>query len=287
MMESSSPSGAARLHRPNSILCYLMSAGMMISAVGCGTTRWSDTTRTGTEQLVLTGAIEQSVSEISFDVLRGQKVFLDAQYLDTVIDKGYLVSTIRQQMVAQGVILKSDVKEADYVIEARAMTGTNRQDLLFGVPQTSLPNLNVPGVPSQIPELSFAKSTTQKGVAKIAVFAYERESGTPIWQSGAYPVASSAKDMWILGTGPWQRGTIYNGTQFAGTRLNPYGREGDDSVARSSNVTSEQVFEEGQRLAERESEGPSSSTLQAGAKGEPKAKAAQLSDEKIEFDEAK
>lgn len=268
---------------------YAVTAALLLLLLsGCGTTRWSDTTRTGTEQLVLTGAIEQSVSEIAFDVLRGQKVFLDEKYLDGVIDKGYLVSTIRQQMVAQGVILKSDVKDADYVVEARAMTGTNRQDLLFGVPQTSLPNLNVPGVPSSIPELSLAKSTTQKGVAKIAVFAYQKETGTPIWQSGAYPVASSAKDMWILGTGPWQRGTIYTGTQFAGTRLNPYGKQGDDSVARSANVTSEQVFEEGQKLASDQEEADlHQETRQVKGESTEKAKAAQLSNEKLEFDEEK
>lgn len=254
---------------------------------GCGTTRWSDTARTGTEQLVLTGAIEQSVSEISFDVLKGQKVFLDPQFLEGVTDKGYLISTLRQQMVTQGVVLKSDIKEADYVVEARAMAGTNHQDLLFGVPQTTLPNLNVPGVPSSIPELSIAKSTTQKGIAKIAVFAYQKETGIPIWQSGSYPVASSAKDMWILGTGPWQRGTIYNGTQFAGTQLNPY-EQGDDSVVHSRNVTSEQVFEAGQALAaSREAEGNPEKTQQVGAKVEGKGKAAQLTGDDLEFEDSK
>jgi len=265
-------------------------AGLFVCAllmqVGCGTTHWSDTTRTGTEQLVITGAIEQSVSEISFDVLRGQKVFLDAQYLEGVTDKGFLISTLRQQMVAQGVVLKSDVKEADYVVEARAMTGTNRTDLLFGVPQTTLPNLNVPGVPASIPELSLAKSTTQKGIAKVAVFAYEKESGTSIWQSGSYPVASTAKHMWLMGTGPWQQGSIYNGTQFAGTKLNPY-HGSDDSVARSENVTSEKVFEAGQELAEKQDGGYESKTRQVDAKAGEKGKAAQLNGTELEFDDPK
>lgn len=257
-----------------------------LTQVGCGTTHWSDTTRTGTEQLVITGAIEQSVSEISFDVLRGQKVFLDAQYLEGVTDKGFLISTLRQQMVSQGVVLKSDVKEADYVVEARAMTGTNRTDLLFGVPQTTLPNLNVPGVPASIPELSFAKSTTQKGIAKVAVFAYEKESGSSIWQSGSYPVASTAKHMWLLGTGPWQRGSIYNGTQFAGTKLNPY-HGSDDSLTRRENVTSEKVFEAGQQLAEKQDGEYEPRTRQVDAKAGEKGKAAQLNGTELEFDDPK
>ena len=40
-----------------------------------------------------------------------------------------------------------------------------------------------------------------------------------MWQSGTRQVASKAKDTWILGTGPWQKGTIYDGTKFAGERL--------------------------------------------------------------------
>lgn len=219
------------------------------SLSGCGTTRWSDTARTGTEQLLLTGAVEKAVGQISFEVLAGQPVFLDAQYLDGLLDKGFIISTIRQQMVAQGCIMKSDIKEAKYVVEARAMSGTNRQDLLFGIPQTSLPNMNVPGVPTNIPEISFAKSTAQKGVAKVAVFAYSKETGQAVWQSGSNPVASTAKDVWVLGTGPWQNGSIYTGTRFAGGKINPF--NGAEGVEDQLNVTTEQIFDEGRRMAQK------------------------------------
>ena len=33
------------------------------------------------------------------------------------------------------------------------------------------------------------------------------------------PVESKAKDLWVLGAGPFQRGTIYDGIKFAGDRL--------------------------------------------------------------------
>jgi hypothetical protein len=77
----------------------------------------------------------------------------------------------------------------------------------------------VPGVPSQIPEIPFAKSTQQKGVAKLAVFVYDQATGTPAWQSGSITVAATSRDTWLLGTGPFERGTIYQGTGFAGSRL--------------------------------------------------------------------
>jgi hypothetical protein len=40
-----------------------------------------------------------------------------------------------------------------------------------------------------------------------------------VWQSGNRKVASRAKDSWLLGTGPFQRGEIYEGTAFAGEKL--------------------------------------------------------------------
>jgi hypothetical protein len=51
------------------------------------------------------------------------------------------------------------------------------------------------------------------------VFAYDRDSRTPVWQSGTSVAISDAKNVWVLGAGPFQRGTIYNGTRFAGSRL--------------------------------------------------------------------
>jgi hypothetical protein len=116
-------------------------------------------------------------------------------------------------MLASQVTLCEKKDEADYVVEARAgAVGTSRHDLLYGIPATNLPSLSpIPGTPSQIPEIPFAKRTDQMGVAKLAVFAYDRETGERVWQSGMSRVVSNAKDLWLLGAGPFQRGTIYSG----------------------------------------------------------------------------
>jgi hypothetical protein len=92
---------------------------------------------------------------------------------------------------------------------------------LFGVPSMNVPQIPlVQPVPAAIPEIPFAKRRDQRARAKIAVFAYHRETGTPVWQSGLANHESSANDVWILGAGPFQRGTIYEGTEFAGTTIN-------------------------------------------------------------------
>lgn len=188
---------------------------------GCGTTRLSDSSRTANEQLLISSAVDRAVGSMRFEHLSGHDVFFDPQYLKGAVDENYIVSTIRQQLLASGCYLKERREDAQVVVEARAgAVGTNRHDLLIGIPQVNLPSaVGVVGAPSVIPEIPFAKSTDQKGVAKISVFAYKRETGEPIWQSGAYPMVASAHDTWVLGAGPFQRGTIYEGTRFAGSRL--------------------------------------------------------------------
>src|SRR5947209_7367629 len=159
-------------------------AGVLGLAAGCGTTRMTDTQRTATEQLLVSNAIDQAVSELDFRELAGKTVFFDPQYLEGVVDRGYLVSSLRQQLLASGCVLQDERARANYVVEVRAGgVGTDRHALLVGIPQMNVPTF-VPGQPSQIPEIPFAKKTDQEGVAKIAVFAYNRQTGQPVWQSG-------------------------------------------------------------------------------------------------------
>jgi len=98
----------------------------------------TDTLRTATEQLLVSNAIDQAVSEMDFRALSGKTVFFDPQFLDGTVDRGYLVSSIRQQLLACGCLLQDDRTKADYVVEVRSGgVGTDRHALLVGVPQTT------------------------------------------------------------------------------------------------------------------------------------------------------
>ena len=156
-----------------------------------------------------------------FSALAGNDVYLENKYISSYVDEKYIISTLRQHMLASGCVIKDKADDSTYVVEIRAgAIGTNRQDLLFGVPQTTLPvGGMMPLAPSSVPEIPLMKRTGQQGVCKIAVFAYDRLSGHPVWQSGTRQVASKAKDTWFFGIGPFQRGTIYDGTKFAGDRF--------------------------------------------------------------------
>jgi hypothetical protein len=178
---------------------------------GCGTSRFTDTKRTATEQL------------LDFRALAGKKVYLDATRFRTALDAEYLDSSLRQHLAASGALLADDKNQADYIVEGRVgSVGTDKHEMLFGIPETRIPSIvpAIAGIPSNIPEVPLVKKTEQRAVMKLGLFAYNRESGRPLWQSGLVPVESKASDIWVLGAGPFQRGSIYKGMNFAGDRLN-------------------------------------------------------------------
>jgi hypothetical protein len=179
--------------------------------MGCGTTRTSNTVRTATEQLLVSDAIDRTVEQIDFKVLEGESVFFDERHLAEVVDKAYLISSFRQHLLASGCILKDKREDASFVIEPRVgAVGTDNHDWLVGIPSINVPQVPLATtLPAAIPEIPFAKRRDQRGVAKVAVFAYRRETGEPVWQSGMAISESQANDIWVLGAGPFKRGTIY------------------------------------------------------------------------------
>jgi hypothetical protein len=194
---------------------------VVASLAGCGSTRTSNTMRTATEQMLVSDAIDRTVDSIDFTPLAGQSVYFDDDKLKDVVDEGYLVSSLRQHMLASGCILKAKRDEATFVVEPRAgAVGTDNHDLLFGVPAIQMPQVPVASaMPAAIPEIPFAKRRDQRGVAKVAVFAYRRDTGEPVWQSGIVVNTSTANDIWVFGAGPFQRGTIYEREEFSGKKL--------------------------------------------------------------------
>ena len=193
--------------------------------------------------------MDRAVSRFDFRAVSGKKVYLDDTYIKAVTDAPYLTSSLRQQMLAAGCILKEARTEADYVVEVRAgVVGTDRRDLLFGVPATQIPAvIPMPTAVAAIPEMPLATRTEQRAVAKLACFAYNRHTGRPIWQSGIVPVESESQNIFVLGAGPFQKGDIYEGTKFAGQELHiPLitDEKDDEDRLKHISVADEAYFEE-------------------------------------------
>lgn len=199
----------------------------MALMAGCGTT----TTRLATEQLLMSDAVDQAISEIHFHHLTGKKVYLDTLFLHSVkgvgfVNSEYIISSLRQQLTAAGCLLQDTRDAAEVIVEPRVgALGTDGHEVVYGIPQTGAINsaaaiFSSTPMPA-IPEISFGKSNAQSGIAKIIVFAYDRETREPVWQSGIAKAESTSRDTWFLGAGPFQKGSIYEGLRFAGKDIPP------------------------------------------------------------------
>jgi hypothetical protein len=239
----------------------------LAALAGCGTTRSSDSMRTATEQLLISDAIDRAVQTIDFQPLASQSVFLDDVRLKEVVDREYLVSTLRQHLLASGCTIKNNRNEADFIVEVRAgAVGTDRNDLLFGIPATNVPQI-VPlqGVPSAIPEVPLAKRRDQRGVAKISMFAYHRESGKPVWQSGVAARESSSNDVWLFGAGPFQYGSILKERADApGTGIATTERDAEpQQQGKNVRLTQRAIFASPTKLAKQQRRLPATSEVAA------------------------
>jgi hypothetical protein len=192
---------------------------VVIGLTGCGTTRMTDTQRAASEMLLVSQAIDNAIGQLDLSALQGKTVFLDTQYLDGTVDKGYLISSLRQHLLAHGALIQEERGRAMYVVEPRSgAVGTDKHSLLVGTPQMSLP-ATLPGVPTTVPEIALIKNTNQRGVAKLAVFAYNRQTGRALWQSGLVDASSTLKDRWVFGAGPFSTGSIRRRGEFAGEEI--------------------------------------------------------------------
>lgn len=202
---------------------------LALLTMGCGTT----TKRVATEQLLVSNAIDDAVSKIDFSSLSGKRVFLDSTYLKAdkaagFVNTNYVTSSLRQQLTAAGCLIFDSRNEVDIIVEPRVgAMGTDGHKVTYGIPKTgslSAAASVFSGSPiGAIPEISFAQSDAQSGIAKVVVFAYDRQTRQPVWQSGLAKAESNSTSTWVLGAGPFQKGSVYDATRFAGQDLNEVG----------------------------------------------------------------
>lgn len=204
---------AARRLKP---LMQVLLLAVLLLATGCGITR----TRLATEQLVISDAVDQAVARIDFRPLSGKRVFFDTKYLTGLkfpqgANVEYVISSLRQQMMAYDCRLQEKVDDADFVVEARiGALGNDGVEMTYGVPGTatstaSLVLMGTPTVGGAMPELSVGRRNHHMGAAKIGLFAYDRATREPVWQAGVSSGTSEAHDYWVLGLGPYQTGRIH------------------------------------------------------------------------------
>jgi hypothetical protein len=180
---------------------FLLALGL---TPGCATQKESYTARTGTEQLLISSAIDQSLDKVDLLPLNRHKVFLEVKYLDCV-DKNYVIVALHHRLLKAGAKLMEKPELAEYIVEVGSGgIGTDAQELFVGVPEIPLP----PPSPIAIPRLSFFTRNRLNGTAKLLVVVYDTKTKAPVLNGGP-TLARSSQNTWnVLGSGPIQTGNI-------------------------------------------------------------------------------
>ncbi len=181
---------------------WLVVCAAIVSLTGCTSTNSSNTARTATEQMLVSNAVDQSLSKVDFQAFGGRKVFVEEKYLDC-IDKNYVASSVRHRVLMQGGQIASKAEEADLILEVRSgAVGTNSSNSFLGIPQIQIPGMFA------TPEIKLINRVNQSGTAKIGLVAYDAKTHQVLGDGGMSLAKSADNNWYVFGIGPWQNGSV-------------------------------------------------------------------------------
>jgi len=159
--------------------------------------------------MLLSDAVERSLSKVDFSPLRGQQVFVDDKYLECV-DKPFVVGSVRHQVMRHGGRLVDAADGADVVMEMRSgAVGTDTTESYLGTPEIALPGMLT------IPEIRLTERKTQYGYAKLGMVLYDARTREVLGEGGMAMAESDDNNWYVFGVGPIQNGTLRDTVQQA------------------------------------------------------------------------
>lgn len=182
------------------IRCFCASCLMLV--LGCTSTKTSNTARTGTEQLLISNAVDQALAKVDFRPMAGKKVLVEEKYLDSV-DKGYVVSSVRHHVLHAGGQLATKPEEADIILEMRSGgIGTDNSDAYVGMPGITLPGM------VSLPDVKLITRTRQSAFAKLGLVAIDAKTHQELGAGGMSLAMSDDNNWYVMGVGPYRQGTM-------------------------------------------------------------------------------
>lgn len=202
------------------IECFYLLLGLLTFSIGCGSTRTTNTSRTATEQLLLSDAVDAALSKIQFTPLQNKKVYFNDKFIEGS-DTKYVIGRVRQKLLDEGAYLQDDMGKSEIVLELIVgALGTDQYEFLVGIPQLSgLPMSTAIPIPPALPEIPIIKRTNQQAIAKLKLYAYERSTGALVALSSEPPSKTHNQSTWLLGLGPYETGTVRRDGQIAGESI--------------------------------------------------------------------
>lgn len=159
--------------RPVIASSLVLTAAFLLAA--CTTERRTAPSRTASEQLMLSAAVDRAAQNLSLNVPHGTRVFLDASFFEGT-DSRYAVASIRERLLRRGARLTANRDDADMIVEIRSgALSIDENSLVVGIPQMDVP---VPLAGSfALPEIALFKRDRRQGVAKFAAVGYDAKTG--------------------------------------------------------------------------------------------------------------
>lgn len=180
------------------ILC----ASFVLFALGCTSTKTSNTARTGTEQLLISNAVDQALAKVDFTPMAGKTILVEEKYLDSV-DKGYVISSIRHHVLHAGGQLATKPEEADIILELRSGgIGTDNSDAYLGMPGITLPGM------VSLPDVKLVTRSRQSAFAKLGLVAIDAKTRQELGAGGMSLAMSDDNNWYVMGVGPYRQGTM-------------------------------------------------------------------------------
>jgi hypothetical protein len=168
---------------------------LALALAGCSTSRDTNPQRSATEQLLISTAADHAVQQLSLNLPKDTKVFVDPQYFEGT-DQKYALGAIRERLLEGGARLVADRGVADVVVEPRAGALSIDEDTtLVGIPSFDIP-IPLAGA-FKFPEIALYKEDKRQGIAKFALTGYGAKDG--VYEGSAGPVIGHAhKTKWVV-----------------------------------------------------------------------------------------
>jgi hypothetical protein len=185
---------------------------LVFLSAGCTQMRTTDTSRTATEQFLVSVAVNKAIANLNTEPLSGYGVYIDDPRLKR-LDQEYVSAEFRAAVVKAGANLVQHREDAELIIEFRSDgIGIDKKILLIGIPGIPIPGIDPTtaalGGGFTTPELPIFKTQIQNGYASVSYIAYWRKQGNLYISSGPYIGKSTRRDGWLFALGPMSRGDI-------------------------------------------------------------------------------
>lgn len=183
-------------------LAPMATLAAMLALAGCTTTRLTEPGQTANEQLLISTAVDQAVSQLNTTIPAGTKVFVDGQYVDTApgdaaLYTKYFIASVRDRLLRQGARLVDDRGSADMVAELRTgAQSINHDDFLIGLPAIPIP-IPLTGTVTT-PKVAIFENDDQTGIAKLAVTAYDKDGALTTSTGPVYGKSELAHKVLLL-----------------------------------------------------------------------------------------